>query len=106
MSLSAMRPLLVQSRAFCAAMTQGLAGLAVIAVRADKHPAASVIGDDFIEVGNLRRTQRAWRVEPVAGERMILEIQRYHRCKGRNRIEALLAAGAVQLQRRTIVHLR
>src|ERR1700686_5556384 len=100
-----MRSLLVRSRALAAAMTLGLAGLAVVGVGTDEHPAASVVGDNFIEVGIFRATQRARRVEAVAREGMILEVERHHRCMGRNRIDALLAAGAEQLQRRTIIHL-
>ena len=37
---------------------------------------------------------------------MILEIERHHLGVGRDRVDALLAAGAEQLQRRAIVHLR
>src|SRR6202166_2590598 len=101
-----MRPLLVRSRGFGAAMTLALAGLAVIGVGADEHPAALIVGDDFIEVGIGRSAQRTWCIETVARERMILEVERHYRGKGRNRINPLLAAGAEQLQRRTIVHLR
>src|ERR1700704_4656260 len=101
-----MRYLLMRSRAFAAAMTLGLTGLAVIGVGADEHPATLVAGDDFIEVGIFGTAQRAWRVEAVARERMILEVERNHRRMGRDRIDALLTAGAEQLQRRTIVHLR
>src|ERR1700756_50379 len=101
-----MRPLLVRSRALAAAMTLGLAGLAVIGVGTDEHPAAPVVGDDFVEVGISRAAQRAGRIEAVARERMILEVERHHRRMRRYRVDALLAAGAEQLQRRTIIHLR
>src|SRR6202035_1628683 len=101
-----MRALLVRSRALGAAVTLGLPGLAVIGVGADEHPAALVVGEDFVEIGIIRPAQRTWRVEAVTREPMILEIERLDRCERRDRIDALLAAGAEQLQRRTIVHLR
>src|SRR5882724_6559806 len=104
-SCSAMRPLLVRSRALAAAIPPGLPGLAVVGVGADEHPPALVVGDDFVEVGLIGAAQRARRVEAVAREWMILEVERRHRCIGWNRIDALLAPGAEQLQRRTIVHL-
>src|SRR5260370_42697350 len=100
-----MRRLLVRSRAFGAAMTAGLAGLAEIGVGADEHPAAFVVGDDFIEVGILRPAQCAGRVKAITRERMILEVERHYRGMRRDRIDAVLAAGAEQLQRWTIVHL-
>src|SRR5580700_10015411 len=101
-----MRALLVRRRALGAAMALALAGLAVIRVGADEHPAALVVGDDLVEVGIIRPAQRAGRVEAVARERMILEVERLDLRERRDRIDALLAAGAEQLQRRTIVHLR
>src|SRR3982074_2847242 len=101
-----MRPLLVRSSTFTAAMAQGLPGLAKISVGADEHPAALVVGDDFIEVGIIRPTQRARRVEAIARKWMILEVERHHRRMRRYRIDAFLAAGAEQLQRRAIIHLR
>src|ERR1700675_3714103 len=101
---SAMRALLVRRRALGAAMPLGLPGLAIIGVGTDEHPPALVVGDDFVEIGIIRPAQRTGRVESVACEGVILEVERLHRGMGRNRIDALLAASAEQLQRRTIVH--
>src|ERR1700694_439977 len=101
-----MRALLVRRRVLGAAMPVTLPGLAVVGVGADEHPAALVVGNYFVEIGIVRPAQRAWRVETVAREGMILEIERNNRSEQRNRIEAFLAAGAEQLQRRAIVHLR
>src|SRR5258708_29354533 len=100
-----MRRLLVRSRAFGAAMTGGLAGLAEIGVGADEHPAAFVVGDDFIEVGILRPAQRAGRVEEITRERMILEVERHHRSMRRYRKDSLFAPVTEQLHRRASVHL-
>src|SRR6202166_5394161 len=100
-----MRALLVRSCAFGAAMALGLAALAIIGVGTDEHPAALVVGDDFVEIGIICRAKRARRVEAVARERMVLEVERHHLGVRRDRIDPLLAPGAEQLQRRTIVHL-
>src|ERR1700687_6289316 len=97
-----MRSLLVRSRAFDAAMHECLTVLAVIGVGADEHPAALVVGNDFIEVRIFRPAQRAWRVEAVAREWMIFKIERHHRRIRRNRIDPLLAGGAEQMESRTI----
>src|ERR1700732_2002841 len=100
-----MRPLLVRRGAFGAAMPLALAGLAVIGIGTDEPPAARVVGNDFIEVGIIGAAQRTRRVEPVARERMILKVERYHRRIRRNRVDALLAPGAEHLESRTIGHL-
>src|SRR4030088_2325434 len=100
-----MRPLLVRGHALAAAMAGQLARLAIISVGTDEHPAALIVGDDLVEIGITGAAQRAGRVETVARERVILEIERYHVGVRRDRVDALLAAGAEQLQRRTIVHL-
>src|SRR3954471_11916604 len=101
-----MHLLLVRRGALAAAMTGQLARLAIIGVGTDEHPAALVVGDDLVEVGIAGAAQRAGRVEPVARERMILEIERDYVGMRRDRVDALLAAGTEQLQRRAIVHLR
>src|SRR5258707_15162788 len=101
-----MRPLLVRRRALAAVMALGLARLAIISVGTHEHPSALVVDDDLVEIGIASPTQRAGRVEPVARERVILEIERYDTGMRRDSIDALLAAGAEQLQRWAIVHLR
>src|ERR1700693_3047177 len=101
-----MRSLLVRRRTLGAAMSLHLPGLAMIGIGTDEHPPALVVGDDLIEVGIVCSAQCAGRVEAIAGERMILEIERHHRRMGRYSIDTLLAPGAEQLQRRTIIHLR
>src|ERR1700686_5608203 len=100
-----MRPPLVRSRTLTAAVAARPACLAIIGVRADEHPAALVVRDDLVEIGLLGAAQRTGRVEPVTREWVVLEIERDHRGVWWNRIDALLAPGAEQLQRRTIVHL-
>src|SRR5258708_27339473 len=100
-----MRALLVRRRALAAAMTGCLPAFAIMRVGTDIHPTALVVGDDLVEIGILGAAQRAWRIETIARERMVLEVERDHLRKRRNRIDTLLAAGAEQLQRRTIVHL-
>src|SRR5262249_23759614 len=101
-----MRPLLVRGGTFAAAMARRLTTLAIVGIGANEHAAPRIIGDDLVEIGILGAAQRARRVEAIARERMVLEIERYHLGVRRNRIDALLAAGTEQLQRRTIVHLR
>src|ERR1700759_1367663 len=98
-----LRPLLVRSGAFAAAMALRLAGLAEIRIRANEHPPALVVGDDLVEVRVIGAAQRAGRVMTVAVERMVLEIERHHRRVGRDRVDALFTAGAKQLQLRGIV---
>src|SRR4051795_7553397 len=100
-----MRALLVRGCALAAAMTGLLARLAIIGVGTDEHPAALVVSDDHVEIGIAGAAQRAGRVEPVARERVILEIERYHISVRRDRVDALFAASAEQLQRGAIVHL-
>src|SRR6185312_13747909 len=102
---SAMRPLLVRRGAFAAAMARRLAGLAIIGIGTDEHPSAFVVGDDLVEIGIAGATQRARRIEPIARERMVLEIERHHVGVRRDRVDTLFTAGAEQLQRRAIVHL-
>ena len=87
-------------------MARQLARLAIVSVGTDEHPPALVVGDDLVEIGIAGATQRAGRVEPVARERVILEIERHHVGVRRDCVDALLAASAEQLQRRAIVHLR
>ena len=60
----------MRSRAFAAAVTRRLPVFAIVGIGADKHPAALVVGDDLVEIGVLGAAERAWRVEPVAGEGM------------------------------------
>src|SRR3981189_1051590 len=100
-----MRALLVRGRALAAAMTGCLPAFAIIRVGTDIHPTALVVGDDLVEIVRLGAAQRAGRVDTIARERMVLEVERDHLRMRRNRIDALLAAGAEQLQRRTIVPL-
>src|SRR5262245_56891999 len=100
-----MRPLLVRSGAFAATVARRLAGLAIVRVGTDIHPAAPVIGYDLVEIGIFGAAQRAGRTEAITLERMILEVERGDRRVRRNRIDTLFAAGSEQLQRRTIVHL-
>src|ERR1035438_9184900 len=97
--------LLERSRAFAAAMTCRLTPLAIVSVGTDEHPAALIVGDDLVEIGIFRTAQRAWRVEAVSRERMVLEVERHYGGVRRDCIDALFAAGAEQLQRRAIVHL-
>src|SRR5215475_5778463 len=104
--VSAMRLLLVRSSALFAAMTGGLPRLAIISVGADEHPAAGIVGHDLVEIGVLGAAQRTGRIEAVAREWMVLEIERHHLRVRRNGINALFAARPEQLQRRAIVHLR
>src|SRR5262245_44159021 len=99
-----MRPLLVRSYAFAAAMAGCLTALAIVGVRTNEHPRALVVGHDLVEVGIVSAAERTRGIEAIRLERMILEIQRHHPGIRRDRIDALLAAGAEQLQRRAIVH--
>src|SRR5581483_7410299 len=92
--------------AFGATVPVGAAFFAIISVGADEHPPAAIVGDDLVEIGIVCAAQRARRVVAVARERMILEIERGLLGMRRHRIDALLAAGAEQLQRFAIVHLR
>src|ERR1700753_3931558 len=102
--LSITRPLLV--RRALPAMTAGrLLTFAVIGIGTDEHSTTRIVSDDFIEIGILRTAQRARRIEAVSGERVVLEIKRFHPGMRRDRINALLAPGAEQLQGWTIVHL-
>src|SRR5438128_2288812 len=99
------RLLLVRRGAEAAVMAGGLASLAIIGVGADEHAPALVVGHDLIEIGIFRGAQRARRVEAIGFEGMVLEVERHDLGIGRDRIDALLATGAEQLQRRAIVHL-
>src|SRR5919201_204216 len=90
--ISAMCLLLVRSVALAAAMTCGLTPLAVIGVGADKHAASGVVDHDLIEIGVLGATQRAGRIEAVARERMVFEIERHHLDLRWNSIDAIFAA--------------
>src|SRR4051794_438858 len=101
-----MRPLFVRRGALAAAMAGQLTLLAIVGVGTDEHPPALVVSDDLVEIGIAGAAQRAGRIEPVARERVILEIERYHVSVRRDRIDALFAASAEQLQRGAIVHLR
>src|SRR6266702_6335184 len=103
--ISLLRLLLVRRRTQAAVMAGGLAAFAEVRIRADEHAPALVVDHDLIEVGIFRRAQRARRVEAVGLEGMVLEIERYDLSVRRDRIDALLAAGTEQLQRRAIVHL-
>src|SRR5215475_12952418 len=87
--VSAMRPFLVRSCAFAATMTGRLTGLAIVGVRADEHAAAGIVGHDLVEIGVLGAAECAGRIEAVARERMILEVERHHLGVGRDRIDAL-----------------
>src|SRR6185312_17164371 len=88
--VSAMRSLLVRSGALTATMPRGLAGFAIVRVGADEHPAAGIVDHDLVEIGVLGAAQRTGRIETVARERMILEIERHYIRVRRNRINALL----------------
>src|SRR3954451_18176264 len=99
-----MRALLVGRSTLRAAVSCGLTAFAIVRVGADKHPAALVVGHDLVEIGILGPAQRTRRIELVARERMVLEVQRDHRGIWRNGVDALLASGAKQLERRAIVH--
>jgi hypothetical protein len=79
---------------------------AMVGVGADEHAAALVVEDDFVEIDVLGAAQRAGLVEMLDFEGMILEIEADDLGVGRHRIDALLAAGAEQLQRLRHVHLR
>src|SRR3954452_5629693 len=98
MSWSAIRCLLrlvlVRRGAEAAVMAGGLAALAIMGVGADEHAPALVVGDDLVEIGIFRGAQRARRVEAIGLEGVILEVERHNLGIGRDRIDALLAAGA------------
>src|SRR6516165_3946850 len=82
------------------------ARLAIVGVRAQEHAAAAIVGDDLVEKALRRAAERAGGIMPVGRERMILEIERDDLRVRRDRIDALLAPGAEELQGRTIAHLR
>src|SRR5262245_44081238 len=98
-----MRPLLVGSSTFTAAMDRAQTMLAIVGIGADEHAATRIIGDDLVEIGILRSAERTRRVEAIALERMVLEIERHDFRVRRDRIDAFFAAGSKQLQRRTII---
>ena len=68
-------------------------------------PPALVVGHDLVEIGVGRAAELAGRVELGALEGVILEIERDDARIGRDRVDALLAPGAEELQRRAIVEL-
>ena len=78
----------------------------MVGVGAHEHAAALVVGDDLVEKAVGRPTQRAGAGRPARLERVILEVERHHLGVGRDRVDALFAPGAEQLQRRAVVHLR
>ena len=80
--------------------------LAMVGVGADEHAAAAVVEDDLVEIDLLGAAQRAGLVEGLHLERVVLEVEADHLGEGRHGVDALLAAGAEQLQRRRHVHLR
>src|SRR5258707_3877817 len=80
--------------------------LAIIGVGAYEHPAARIVGHDFVEERFRRAAEFAMRVELGALERMVLEIERDHSGVGRDRVDAFLASRTEQLQRGAIVEFR
>ena len=58
-----------------AAMAVLAPGFAVVAVRADEHPPALVVDDDFVEVAVGRAAQAAGLLPALDAERVILEIE-------------------------------
>ncbi|VEB42152.1 Uncharacterised protein [Chromobacterium violaceum] len=79
--------------------------LAVVGVRADKHPAAGVVGDDFVQIAVMRTANRAALLPALDFERVVVEGQAFHLGVGRNRVQPLFAAGAEQQQGRVHVEL-
>ena len=80
--------------------------LAKIGVGADEHLAAAVVEDHLVEIDLLCTAQRAGLVEGLDLEGMILEVEADDLGEGRDGVDALLAAGAEELQGRRPVHLR
>ena len=71
----------------------------MIGVGADEHPPALVVENHFVEIDILRTAKGAGFIETLDIEGIVLEIQADDVGIGRNRIDALLAAGAEELQR-------
>src|SRR5690606_33234738 len=80
--------------------------LAEIGVRADKHVAASVIEDHLIEIDAARAADRTWLAEFLHLEGVVFEIEAYDLGVRRDRVDALFAASAKELQSFRHVHLR
>src|SRR5262245_5836391 len=82
------------------------AALAIVGVGAHEHAPPAVVGDHLVEKALGRAAEGAGSVMAITLERVILEIERHHGGMGRDRVDALFAAGAEQLQGRAAVHLR
>ena len=82
------------------------ARLAMVAVRADEHAAALVVDHHLVEIAVGRGAERAGLGPALDAEGMVVEIEALDAGMGRQRVDALLAAGAEELQRRRHVHLR
>ncbi len=82
------------------------AAFAVVGVGADEHAAAAIVEHHFVQVDVLRTAEAAGLGEALHGEGIILEVQAAHARVRRHGVDALLAAGAEQLQRLAVVHLR
>ena len=78
-----------------AGMALRAAVLAVVRIGADEHPSALVVENDLVEIDILRGTQRTGLVEGLPLEGVILEVEAAHVGVRRDRVEALLAAGAL-----------
>jgi hypothetical protein len=77
----------------------------VVGVGADEHRAPGVVGDDLVEVAAGRAADRAGIVEPLRLEGEVLEAEALDARERGHGVDALLAAGTEQLQRRVHVHL-
>src|SRR5262245_13435789 len=90
---------LYRIRAELAAMALGAAALAIVGVGADKHVPAVIIEHDLIEINAFGAAERAGLGELLHLERMVLEVEAHDLGVGRHCVDALLAAGAEELQR-------
>src|SRR5262249_17526081 len=78
---------------------------AIIRVGAHEDPSAFVVGDDLIEKGLARAADGAALVPALDREGMVLEVEALDRGQRRHGVDALLASGAEELERRVHVHL-
>src|SRR5262249_16472282 len=95
-----------RARSWRALFIRAATTFAIVGVGTTEHPSAAVIGHHFVEETFHRTAERAAAVMAIALERVIFEIERHDRRVRRDGINALFAAGAEQLQRRRVVHLR
>src|SRR6476646_6366277 len=79
--------------------------LAPVGVGADEHALAGIVDDHLVEEAVARTAQRAAFVPAFDLERMVVEVEALDRRVGGYCIDALLAARAVELQRRIAVEL-